>query len=64
MLAEIITIGDELLLGQTIDTNSAWMGAQLSAHGVRVHRITSISDEAEAIQAALDEALSGLILCS
>jgi len=58
MLAEIITIGDELLLGQTIDTNSAWMGAQLSAHGVRVHRITSISDEAEAIQAALDEALS------
>ncbi len=58
MLAEIITIGDELLLGQTIDTNSAWMGAQLAAHGIRVHRITSISDESEAIRAALDESLS------
>lgn len=57
MLAEIITIGDELLLGQTIDTNSAWMGSQLAAHGIRVHRITSISDESEAIRAALDESL-------
>ena len=58
MLAEIITIGDELLLGQTVDTNSAWMGGQLAAHGIRVHRITSISDEADAILVALDEALS------
>jgi nicotinamide-nucleotide amidase len=58
MLAEIITIGDELLLGQTVDTNSAWMGMQLAAHGIRVHRITSISDEADAIRAALDESLA------
>ena len=58
MLAEIITIGDELLLGQTVDTNSAWMGMQLAAHGIRVHRITSISDDADAIRAALDESLA------
>jgi len=56
--AEIITIGDELLIGQTVDTNSAWMGAELSLAGVRVNRITSISDNREEIISALDESLS------
>jgi len=56
--AEIITIGDELLIGQTVDTNSAWMGAELSLAGVRVNRITSISDNSEEITRALDESLS------
>lgn len=56
MLAEVITIGDELLLGQTVDTNSAWMGGVLAAHGIALHRITSISDSAVEIVAALDEA--------
>ncbi len=63
--AEIITIGDELLIGQTVDTNSAWMGAQLNLHGVWVNRITSISDKKEEIISALSEALgrdAGLIL--
>jgi len=63
--AEIITIGDELLIGQTVDTNSAWMGAQLSLHGVGVKRITSISDRKEEIISALNESLirgSGLVL--
>ena len=55
--AEIITIGDELLIGQTVDTNSAWMGMQLSMRGIRVNRITSISDRREEIIAALDESL-------
>ncbi len=55
--AEIITIGDELLIGQTVDTNSAWMGMQLNLSGVRVNRITSISDTREAIEGALDESL-------
>lgn len=55
--AEIITIGDELLIGQTIDTNSAWMGMQLSMRGIRVNRITSVSDRREDIISALDEAL-------
>lgn len=58
MLAEVITVGDELLLGQTVDTNSAWMGEVLAAHGVALHRITSISDDAREIVAALDEARS------
>ena len=44
MKAAIITIGDELLIGQTIDTNSAWIGAELSKSGFDVFRITSIHD--------------------
>ena len=56
MLAEVITVGDELLLGQTVDTNSAWMGEVFASHGIALHRITSISDNAEEIVAALDEA--------
>lgn len=55
---EIITIGDELLIGQTIDTNSAWMGSELNLIGIRVNRITSISDKREEIISAVDEALS------
>lgn len=54
--AEIITIGDEILYGQIVDTNSAWMGAELAKIGVRVKQITSISDNAEHITQALDEA--------
>jgi nicotinamide-nucleotide amidase len=56
MLAEIITIGDELLIGQTIDTNSAWIGEQLSLVGIRVHQISSITDNEQHIIKALDEA--------
>lgn len=55
-LAEIITIGDELLIGQVIDTNSAWMGQKLNSIGVKVKQITSVSDDAEHIIAALTEA--------
>lgn len=56
MLAEIITIGDEILIGQIVDTNSAWMGQQLNRIGVRVHQITSVSDEKKHILAALEDA--------
>jgi nicotinamide-nucleotide amidase len=56
--AEIITIGDEILIGQTIDTNSAWMGTELNLIGVRVNRITSISDRRGEITGALSEALT------
>jgi len=49
MKVEIITIGDELLIGQTIDTNSAWMGAELSAIGFEIVQITSISDKKDQI---------------
>jgi nicotinamide-nucleotide amidase len=56
MKAEIITIGDELLIGQVIDTNSAWMAEELSMMGIRVYQITSISDNREHILSALREA--------
>lgn len=54
MIAEIITIGDEILIGQTIDTNSAWLGKELNAIGIAIHNIQSIQDEREAIINALD----------
>ncbi len=56
MLAEIITIGDEILIGQIVDTNSAWMGRELNKIGVSVKQITSVSDEADHIINALNEA--------
>lgn len=58
MLAEIITIGDEILIGQIVDTNSAWMAAELNKIGVKVKQITSISDEAQHIVKALEDAQS------
>ena len=56
MLAEIITIGDEILIGQIVDTNSAWIATKLNESGVRVKQITSVSDEKEHILEALDAA--------
>ncbi|NQY67821.1 MAG: competence/damage-inducible protein A [Flavobacteriales bacterium] len=53
MTAEIITIGDEILIGQVVDTNSAWMGSLLEKNGLKVIQITSISDEKDAIINAL-----------
>jgi len=57
MKAEIITIGDELLIGQTIDTNSAWIGSELSGIGFEIVQITSISDKKEPIIRTLKERL-------
>jgi competence/damage-inducible protein CinA-like protein len=56
MLAEIITIGDEILIGQIVDTNSAWMAAELNSAGIRVKQISSVSDDREHILTALKEA--------
>jgi nicotinamide-nucleotide amidase len=56
MLAEIITIGDELLIGQVVDTNSAWMAEALNGIGISVVQITSVSDQEQAIIQALDQA--------
>jgi len=53
MLAEIITIGDEILIGQIVDTNSAWMAHQLNLIGVSVKQITSVSDDENHILEAL-----------
>lgn len=56
MLAEIITIGDEILIGQIVDTNSAWIAKQLNAAGIRIKQISSVSDDRQHIVAALNEA--------
>ena len=45
MKAEIITIGDEILIGQIVDTNSQWLGQRLNEIGVSVYQITSIQDD-------------------
>ena len=56
MVAEIITIGDEILIGQIIDTNSAFISKELNKIGVSVYQITSIQDDKEHILKALSEA--------
>ena len=56
MLAEIITIGDEILIGQIVDTNSAWIARQLNATGIRIKQISSVSDDRLHILTALSEA--------
>lgn len=54
MKASIITIGDEILIGQTVDTNSAWISAQLTTVGIPVIETMSISDTREHIISAID----------
>jgi len=56
MKAEIITIGDEILIGQVIDSNSAWMAKSLNSIGINVVQITSVADKTAAIWNALNEA--------
>ena len=53
MKAEIITIGDEILIGQIIDTNSAWIAGQFNLHGIEIYQITSVHDNPEHIEQAL-----------
>lgn len=56
MKVQIITIGDEILIGQIIDSNSAWMAQQLNLIGASIEQITSISDTNDAIQNAMQQA--------
>ncbi|WP_372975167.1 competence/damage-inducible protein A [Muriicola sp.] len=56
MLAEIITIGDEILIGQIVDTNSAYIASELNKIGISVFQITSVQDERHHILKALEEA--------
>src|SRR5436190_12152826 len=53
--ASIITIGDELLIGQVIDTNSAWMAQELNKAGIPVKRRVAVGDDWNEIWNALDE---------
>lgn len=54
MKAEIITIGDELLIGQVVDTNSAYMAQRLNEWGIELYQITSVHDSREHILEAVD----------
>lgn len=56
ILAEIITIGDEILIGQIVDTNSAWIAQKLNEAGIKVKQITSVSDDKSHILEALHSA--------
>ncbi len=56
MLAEIITIGDEILIGQIVDTNSAFIAKELNKIGISVYQITSVQDDREHIINAFSEA--------
>ncbi len=58
MLAEIITIGDEILIGQIVDTNSAWMAQKLNDVGIQIKQITSVSDDQKHILNSLKLAAS------
>ncbi|MDT8340150.1 MAG: nicotinamide-nucleotide amidohydrolase family protein [Longimicrobiales bacterium] len=53
----VVTVGDELLLGRTVDTNSAWLGARLAELGAPVRATFSVGDEDDAIARALGQAL-------
>jgi nicotinamide-nucleotide amidase len=57
MNVEVIAIGDELLLGQTINTNAAWLGLELAKVGGSVVRSSVLADSSEAIVSALENVL-------
>jgi nicotinamide-nucleotide amidase len=64
--AEVLAVGTELLLGQIVDTNSAWIGEQLALHGIEHLRQTKVGDNHARIVAALREALEradAVIVC-
>ena len=56
MKAEIINIGDELLIGQVVNTNAAWLAEQLNLAGVQVVRMSVVADTREAILESLEQA--------
>ncbi len=66
MRAELMMIGTELLLGQIVDTNAAFMARALAEHGINVYFKTTVGDNVERISAALETALSraDVVLCS
>lgn len=54
MKATVITIGDEILLGQIVDTNSAWIGKKFAEMGIKLHQVISVGDEADQIVEAIN----------
>lgn len=62
MKASIVTIGDEILIGQIINTNSAWIALRLNSIGIKVHRMLSIGDSREEIIRCLDQEFASVDL--
>ena len=58
MTAKIISIGDELLIGQVVNTNAAWLAEQLNLIGIKVDEILAISDNGEEIERTVKSAIS------
>lgn len=56
MLATIISIGDEILIGQVVNTNAAWLGDQLTRLGLRIDRVLAIGDRRELIRSEIEKA--------
>jgi nicotinamide-nucleotide amidase len=57
MKAIFISIGDELLIGQTVNTNAAWLGQECSRRGIRVERVIAISDDENEIKSELNNSI-------
>jgi len=57
MICEVVAVGTELLLGQIVDTNSAWLGEQLALSGIDCHHQVKVGDNGPRIVAALRQAL-------
>lgn len=62
VVAEVISIGDELLIGQTVNTNAGWLGEQLALVGIRARRVRTIGDDRQEILDALSSAESDIVL--
>jgi len=60
MLCDIITIGDELLIGQVNDTNSGWIAREMNSIGVRVNQFITVNDRSDHIIEAVENALSNV----
>ncbi len=58
MKLDLLTVGTELLLGHTVDTNAAELGRALAAAGVEIDRHTTVADRGDAIRSAVAEALA------
>src|SRR5690606_1928163 len=56
MRAEILTIGDEILIGQIVNTNSVWIAQQLNLIGIKVVHMATVADEENAMVKAVDDA--------
>jgi len=56
LFAEIISVGDELLIGQVVNTNASWMAAELNKSGIHVVQVSAIGDNGDRIKSALDDA--------